>query len=176
MTGAIGDHTWELDQVHSHVGFAVMHMGVSSFTGSFSGVEASLVERDGKLSLAGSVHPREIVVKHEKLHGHLLGTDFFDADDYPDITFASTSVSVEDGVIDAAGDLTMKGVTGPVTVRGRISEPTEDLAGRTKLGLSLAAEIDRTAFGVDWNAPLPGGGMVLADQVSVTAELQFVAS
>jgi len=62
-----------------------------------------------------------------------------------------------------------------IVVRGRISEPTEDVAGRTKLGLSLAAELDRTAFGVDWNAPLPGGGLVLADQVSVTAELQFVA-
>lgn len=176
MTRSISDFTWQLDQVHSHVGFAVMHMGVSSFTGSFSGVEASVVERDGELSLAGSVHPRDIVVKHEKLHGHLQGADFFDADDYPDITFASTSVSVEEGVIDAVGDLTMKGVTGPIVVRGRISEPTEDVAGRTKLGLSLAAEIDRTAFGVDWNAPLPGGGLVLADQVSVTAELQFVAS
>ena len=175
MTDTIAGHTWALDPVHSQAEFSVRHMAVATFKGTFSSVEASLSETDGEISLVGTVHPGDIVVKDENLFGHLQGPEFFDAEKYPDITFASTSVTRDGDKLELEGNLTMKGVTEPVKAHGHMYGPTEDAMGNTKVGVSIETEVDRTVFGISWNAPLPKGGFAVSDEVKLSVQLEFVA-
>lgn len=162
--------TYAADKVHSHLAFSVKHMVVATFRGSFDSYDVSLT--DGVLS--GSVDVDSIVVKDETLAGHLKSPDFFDVEQYPQLTFRSTDIRVdgEDVVVD--GEFTLKGVTKAVEARGTVAGPHEDIAGNTKLGLTLEATLDRTEFGLDWNAPLPKGGFALGNDVKLQVELELV--
>ena len=166
---------WTVDKVHSSVGFAVKHMVVSTFRGRFEDYDASLAAiEDGSLRLEGRVRADSIAVKDENLAAHLTAPDFFDTERYPEITFASTLVRVEDGSLVVDGELTIKGHTRPIEARGTITEPVEGLGGYTKLGIELEAIVDRTEYGLDWNAPLPKGGFVLANDVKLIVNLELV--
>ena len=175
MSDSIADHTWALDPVHSEAEFSVRHMAVATFKGTFSSIEASLSETDGDISITGTVHPGDIVVKDENLFGHLQGPEFFDAEKYPDITFASTSVTRDGDKLELEGNLTMKGVTEPVKAHGHMTDPTEDAMGNLKVGVGLETKVDRTIFGISWNAPLPKGGVAVSDEVKLSVQLEFVA-
>ena len=163
--------TWNADPVHSHVGFEVVYAGSSIFRGAFRDFTAQL---EGS-SLAGTAQVASVDVKDEQLNGHLLTPDFFDAERYPELSFRSRELSRgEDGAVEATGELTIKGVTQPVTLSGRVSGPATDPFGRERLGLSLETTIDRTQFGVSWNAPNQSGGDYLGTDVKLVAELTFV--
>lgn len=161
--------TWAADPVHSTVGFEVGYSGVSTFKGSFRDFEATL---DGS-GLSGSAKVASVDVKDEQLNGHLQSPDFFDAERYPEISFKATELSRTDGDhVSAKGELTIKGVTHPITLSGTISPAsTTDPFGREKIGLTLESEIDRTEFGINWNAPNQSGGDYLANNVKLVAEL-----
>jgi len=165
---------WHIDKVHSSVGFAVKHMVVSTYRGQFDDYDATLTANaDGTLRLEGSVKPASVVVKDENLAGHLASPDFFDVASYPEIRFSSTLVRVEDGELIVDGELTIKGHTRPIEAQGTITEPVVALGDVVKLGIKLEAIIDRTEYGLNWNAPLPKGGFALANHVQLIAELQF---
>jgi polyisoprenoid-binding protein YceI len=165
---------WNVDKVHSNVGFAVKHMVVSTFRGRFEDYDASLTAlEDGTLRLEGRVRADSIVVKDENLAAHLTAPDFFDTERYPEISFASTLVRVEDGSLVVDGELTIKGVTRPIEARGSITEPVVTLGDVAKVGVELEAIIDRTEYGLSWNAPLPKGGFALANEVKLVVELEF---
>lgn len=171
---ALPTGSWELDPVHSLVGFAVEY-GVGTFRGSFSPAAARLdVSADGQATLKGSVAVTAIKVQDENLAAHLQSPDFFDAQRAPEITFASTSIERSGNEITIAGDLQIKGVTVPVVAKGSITEPAEDPHGRVKFGLVLETKVDRTDFGLNWNMELPSGGPALANEVAVNAELYLV--
>jgi polyisoprenoid-binding protein YceI len=166
--------TWQLDKVHSTAGFAVKHMVVATFRGRFEDFDATLeVSEDGGAKLVGTVDPKSIVVKDENLAGHLQSPDFFDTERYPELRFESTSIRVEGDEAILEGELTIKGNTQPVTARGGIVGPHEDIAGNTKLGLTLETVIDRTQYGLNWNAPLPKGGFAVANEVTLVVELEL---
>ncbi len=166
--------TWTADKIHSSAGFAVKHMVVSTFRGRFEDFDAQLdVSEDGSARLVGSVAPTTIVVKDENLAGHLQSPDFFDTERYPQITFESDSIRIEGDEAVLEGDLTIKGNTERVTARGDYVGPHEDIAGNTKIGLSLETVVDRTKFGLNWNAPLPKGGFALANEVQLVVELEL---
>jgi polyisoprenoid-binding protein YceI len=168
------DTRWAVDTVHSNVGFAVKHMVVSTFRGRFEDYDGTLTANaDGSLRLEGRVRADSIVVKDANLAGHLASPDFFDTANHPEIAFASTLIRTEDGELIVDGELTIKGRTHPLEARGTITEPIETLGGFTKLGVELEAIIDRTQYGLDWNAPLPKGGFALANEVKLVAELEF---
>jgi len=154
--------TWAADPVHSHVSFEVAYAGVNTFRGAFEDFTATL--SGGRLD--GSARVASVDVRDEQLNGHLQTPDFFDAERFPEITFSATSLD--------RGELTIKGVTGPVEIAGSLSEPNVDPFGRERLGLTLRATVDRTAFGVSWNAPNQGGGDYLGDEVAIVAELALV--
>jgi polyisoprenoid-binding protein YceI len=165
---------WTIDKVHSSVGFAVKHMVVSTFRGSFEDYDATLTaNEDGTLRLEGTVKADSIVVKDENLAAHLTSPDFFDTANHPEIGFTSTLVRVEDGGLIVDGQLTIKGHTHPIEARGTITEPVVALGDVTKLGIELEAIVDRTEYGLTWNAPLPKGGFALADDVKLVVELEF---
>jgi polyisoprenoid-binding protein YceI len=165
---------WSVDKVHSNVGFAVKHMVVSTFRGRFENYDATLTAADdGTLRLEGTVDAGSIVVKDENLAAHLTAPDFFDTAAYPRIAFSSTLVRAEGGRLIVDGELTIKGITRPIEARGTITEPLETLGGYVKLGIELEAIVDRTEYGLTWNAPLPKGGFALANEVKLVAELEF---
>ena len=168
--------TWSIDKIHSHVGFAVKHMVVSTFRGSFDQYDGALTAgEDGQPQLHGTVAVDSIVVKDENLAGHLKSADFFDTSTYPEITFSSTSADIqEDGTLEVEGDLTIKGNTHRVTARGSVTGPHEDIAGNDKLGVELEAVVDRREYGLEWNAPLPKGGFALDNDVKIEVSLELV--
>jgi polyisoprenoid-binding protein YceI len=164
--------TWAADPVHSDVAFEVEYAGVSTFRGSFRDFDATL---EGS-TLAGSARVASVDVKDEQLSGHLQSPDFFDAERYPEIAFQADALSVtDDGAVTGAGELTIKGVTKPVELKGRLaSAASVDPFGRERLGLTLDTTIDRNQFGIEWNAPNQSGGNYLGDEVTLKADLTFV--
>jgi polyisoprenoid-binding protein YceI len=164
--------SWSSDPVHSSVAFEVEYAGGSTFHGSFREFSAQLDAG----SLTGTAQVASVDVKDEQLNDHLLSPDFFDAERHPEITFRATDlVKEEDGTLHGAGELTLKGVTKPIELAGRIGEPTIDPFGREKLGLSLEGRVDRNDFGISWNMPnQSGGGNYLGDVVKLVANLVLV--
>jgi polyisoprenoid-binding protein YceI len=168
---------WKLDRTHSSAGFAVKHMGVSTFRGRFEDFDARLsVSEDGAAELVGMVRADSIVVKDENLQAHLGSPDFFDSERYPELRFVSRSLRRDGDQLIADGELTIKDQTHPVEARGTITPPAETLGGAVKVGLTLEAIIDRTRFGLSWNAPLPKGGLALGNEVKLTVELELAHS
>jgi len=168
---ALPTGTWNVDPVHSQVGFAVDYM-VGTFRGGFSPVDATLeVGDDGSVRLTGSANVESIKVQDENLTTRLLSPDFFDAERSPTITFAADSARRTGDAVTIDGELTIKGHTEPVELTGTITDPIEDPYGRTRIGLTIATTVDRTTFGLDWNVPLPNGEPALANDVTLTAEL-----
>jgi polyisoprenoid-binding protein YceI len=159
--------TWSADPVHSDVSFEVVHAGVDVFRGSFREFSATLTGD----ALTGSAKVASVDVKDEQLSGHLLAPDFFDAARYPEITFSAAELERNGNALTAKGELTIKGVTEPVELTGTISDPSVDPFGNERVGLSLEATIDRTDFGVSWNAPNQSGGDYLANDVRLVARL-----
>jgi polyisoprenoid-binding protein YceI len=166
--------TWVADPVHSTVGFAVVHNGVSTFRGRFTDYEARL-EGGESPRLEGSVDVASIDIPEEQLKGHLLSPEFFDTQHHPQVSFESSELPVaEDGSITVSGRLEIAGQSREVEAQGRFGQLGGDLAGKARVGLSLNTTVDRRDFGLDWQAELPSGGKVLDWQVEITVELELV--
>jgi polyisoprenoid-binding protein YceI len=173
-TTALPVGTWNVDPVHSQVGFAVQYV-VGTFRGSFSPVDAKLeVAEDGSATLSGKAPVSGVKVQDENLEAHLQSPDFFDAENAPEIAFSSTSVTRNGEAVEIAGELRIRGVARPVTLSGTAGEQATDAFGQERFNLELATTIDRTEFGIDWNNPLPNGEPSLANDVALTAELYLV--
>jgi len=170
--------TFTGDRDHSSFGFAVRHMTVSMFRGTFGDVDARVVlHDDGSLELTGTAQVESISVRTPAdLRAHLLSDEFFDAARHPRVTFRSAPARpAADGSIEVHGDLTMAGVTRPVVARGTLAGPVDDPYGGTRAALELRATIDRRDYGMTWNMPLPKGGDALGTQVELLVHLELVA-
>ena len=165
--------TWKSDPIHSDVGFAVRHVS-GTFRGSFVDFDAVLIADDGEPRLSGAVRVESVQVRDENLNGHLLSPDFFDTERFPQIGFESSALSADSDGIVVEGDLTLKDTTRAVEARGRIAQPLVGPDGKERIGLDLETTVDRAEIGLDWNAPLPQGGMLLGDQVAITVHLELV--
>ncbi len=165
--------TWNLDPVHSTVGFEVAYLA-GTFRGTFRGVQVELDVSDGRARIEGTANVASVDVKDENLAAHLHSPDFFDAERHPELRFIAGDVDLESETVDASGEITIKGVTKPVEVTGTISAPITDAWGNERIGLHLSATVDRTEFGLNWNMPLPTGDQALANTVTILAELQLV--
>ncbi len=164
--------TWQLDPVHSQVGFEVAYLS-GTFKGSFREFDGKLVVDGDEATLEGTVKVASVDAKDDNLSAHLQSPDFFDAELYPELRFTATDISLDGENVNVRGELTIKGVKQPTEVTGTVAAPLTDYAGRERVGLRLTTAIDRTAFGVSWNAPIPSGQPALADDVSINAELFF---
>jgi polyisoprenoid-binding protein YceI len=162
---------WTFDAIHSAATFSVKYL-VAPFRAEFARFEATL--QDGRL--AGTVDVASLKVKDEHFAQTLQGPEFFDGERFPAIAFGCDAValSADDVVLD--GELTLRGVTRPLRAIGTIEGPTEDFMGNVRLGLTLSATIDRTDYGLGWNAPLPMGGFALSDEVALLVDLEFIAT
>jgi polyisoprenoid-binding protein YceI len=166
----VPEGTFAADPVHSSVGFEVQYMGVGTFGGNVKSFEASLT--DGRL--AGAARIATLETKDENLHAHLMAPDFFDAERYPEVSFTTASVSGSGSEVVFEGEITIKGVSQPATLAGTVVGPVTDPYGNTRYGLQLQTAIDRTAYGITWNADMPDGTKALADLVTLKADLSLV--
>ena len=161
--------TFVADTVHSRLGFEVNY-AVAAFSGEVTDFAATLV--DGRLE--GSANIASITLKDENLQAHILSPEFFDAERHPVLSFKG-ALHRDGDKATVTGELTMKGITKPVTLEGTIVGPTVDHLGKTRVGLKLETVIDRTAFDMKWNMPLPNGEPALANEVTLKADLTLVA-
>jgi polyisoprenoid-binding protein YceI len=166
---AVPTGTWSVDNVHSTIGFAVDYLA-GTFQGTFSKFDARLA--DGVLS--GSAEVASVQVKDENLEAHLQAPDFFDAERHPQLTFEASDITRSGDDLAITGEITIKGHTEPVEIRGHITDPAADPYGNERFGLQLEAIVDRTRFGVSWNNPLPSGDAALSNEVRILADLQLV--
>ncbi len=165
---------YAVDPVHSSIGFAIAHNGVATFRSGFDSYEARLSGGEAP-RLEGSVDVGSIKIDEEQLKGHLLSPDFFDAGRYPQLRFESSELDIEDdGSVRLSGELEIRGAKHEVEANGRFGRLGADLAGNARVGLSLAATVDRRSFGHDRNAELPSGGEVLDYEVAIAVELELV--
>ena len=169
---ALPTSTWHLDPVHSSIGFEIEYM-VGAFRGQFRDVEATLSVEGDDVRLTGAARVASVDVKDENLAAHLQSPEFFDVERYPELRFVSTDVTGGEELT-VRGEITIKGVTQPVELTGRATAPITDAYGRERIDLTLSTILDRTAFGLNWNLPLPSGEPALANEVTLVAELYFV--
>jgi polyisoprenoid-binding protein YceI len=165
--------TWQLDKVHSSIAFQVPYLA-GAFNGSFREFEGTLDVAGEGAALTGAAKVASVDVKDDNLAAHLQSPDFFDAESFPELRFSSDRVALDGESVRVAGEITIKGVTRAVDATGAAHGPVANLQGNDSLRLQLTTTVDRTEFGVSWNAELPGGGKALSDDVTILAELYFV--
>ncbi|MEA2254590.1 MAG: hypothetical protein QOG35_635 [Solirubrobacteraceae bacterium] len=167
--------TWAFDPIHSSASFLVRHMVVSTFRAGFKQIDATLEVEGDDLRLTGTVPAESVDIEQADLRGHLLSPEFFDVANTPNIEFASTSVRrADDDTVAIEGELTIRGVTRPVSATGTLTGPVADFTGADRIGVALETIVDRTAYGLNWNAPLPKGGFAVANDVTLAVHLEFV--
>ena len=171
--------TWKLDPAHSVAEFKVKHMMISNVKGRFTGLSGTLNldETDRTHStVEASIDVSTIKTGDDQRDGHLQSADFFDAAQYPSITFKSTNIDSTGGAgYDVSGDLNLHGVTKPVVFKvEEVSEPSKDPWGNQRIGLSATTKINRKDFGLTWNSALETGGVLVGEDVTITLEVQFI--
>jgi polyisoprenoid-binding protein YceI len=161
--------TYTLDPVHSTFGFVIGHNGVAKFRGEFEQVDAKL--ENGVLT--GTAQVESVMTRVPQLTEHLVSPEFFDASDTPTIQFRSTTIRITDGATaEVGGELTIRGVTKPVTATGSVVAG-QSSAGDELVGVDLQTTIDRRDYGLNWQAQLPNGDDALAWDVTIEAHLEL---
>lgn len=165
--------TYVLDPAHSLIGFTVRHAMVTKVRGEFTDYEASLTIADepSESTATGTVRTQSIDTRNEDRDAHVRGDDFFAVEQYPEMTFTATSFDVDaSGNGTVTGDLTIKATTKPVTFEVETFGVEEDPFGNTRIGFEARTTINRSEFGIDFQAPLNSGGMLVSEKVEIEIE------
>lgn len=176
MSSPIPTGTWNVDAVHSRVGFTVRHLMIAKVRGAFTDFSGSAEIADDPLQSTVSVDVQmsSIDTANGDRDNHLRTNDFFDIENHPTMTFRSTSLEPDDDDYLLHGDLTIRGVTNPVTFELEFEGTSKDPWGGTRAGFSAEAEINRKDWGIEWNAPLETGGVMLGDKVKIEIDVELV--
>ena len=173
--------TWDIDPVHSTVEFKVKHMMIANVRGHFSKVSGVLTRDESdvtKSTVEASIEAASIDTRDDQRDAHLRSADFLDVENHPWLTFVSTKINkLGIGEVAVEGDLTIRGVTQPVTfnVEGP-TPPIKDPWGNVRIAVSATTKINRKDFGLTWNTALETGGILVGDEVTITLEIEFVKS
>jgi len=169
---------WALDATHSELAFKVRHMMISNVKGEFRKFDSSIIADGADFSKASvdiTIDATSIFTKDETRDAHLKGEDFFDVEKHPTITFyGSTFKLINSDAYKLTGMLTIKGVSKEVTLNVEFGGINQDPWGNKKVGFSVYGKINRREFGLNWNAALETGGVLVSDEVKISAEVQFV--
>ena len=168
--------TWTIDPSHSEVGFSVRHLMVSKVKGNFETFEGTITIGENPLesSVTAEVDLSSINTRDEQRDGHLRSADFFEVENHPKLTFTSTSVEPKGDDYVVTGDLSIKGTTKSVVLDLEFNGVHPDPWGGTRAGFSAETEISRKEFGVDFEIPMDGGGVVVGDKIKVLLEVEAV--
>ena len=175
VTQSAAPTTWRIDATHSEVTFRVRHL-VSRVRGTFTDWNGTIVADPASLaggSVTVEIQTASIDTNNERRDTHLRSADFFDAARHPTITFRSTGVTARGGELTVNGQITLRGVTRPVVLNGRMLE-VGGVAGRRRIGFEATTTINRMDFGVAWNRAAEGGGVVLGDDVQISLAVEAV--
>jgi len=170
--------TYKIDASHSEISFKVKHLMITNVTGNFNKFDATLTsskEDFSDASVSFEADADSISTNNEQRDAHLKSDEFFAAEKFPKLTFTSTSVTKTSGdALTVTGDLTIRGVTQPVTLTGEYGGTVTDPWGQTKAGFELNGKINRKEFGLTWSAVTEAGGIVVSDEVKLHVNVQFV--
>jgi len=167
---------WTIDPTHSEVGFKVKHMMFTNVKGLFNDYSADIDFNDDlkEANLQFEAKINSIFTNNTDRDNHLKSADFFDAEQHPTLNFKSTKIEGNGSEYEITGDLTIKGITKPVTLNAEFSGLMTDPWGNTKVGLNLDGKINRKDFGLTYNAALETGGVLVGEDVKLNAEIQLV--
>jgi len=174
MKTAVPAGTWIIDPSHSEVGFIARHLLVSKVRGSFEKFAGTLTiaENFADSKVEATIEAASVTTRDENRDNHIRTNDFFGVEEHPTWTFASTGIKSNGEDYALEGDLTLKGVTKPVTLDLEILGVNKDPWGNTKAGFSASTKVNRKDFGIEWNAPLEAGGFLVGDDVTLELEIQ----
>lgn len=168
---------YEIDTVHSSVGFSVRHMVISDVKGEFNTLSGTIMFDKGDIansSVNVTIDAASIDTDNEKRDGHLKSPDFLAVEEHPEITFASKSIRKTDDGYVAVGDLTLRGVTKEVSIPFTVAGPITDSYGNQRIGANGELTIDRHDFGVSWSQTLDNGGLVVGNEVKISLDVEAV--
>jgi polyisoprenoid-binding protein YceI len=168
--------TWQIDTAHSVVEFAVKHMMFATAKGRFGQFSGTINYDPTNVAASNAeveIDVKSIDTRDEKRDGHLLSPDFFDAENYPTITFTSTRVeSTGDNGLKVYGDLSIHGVTKPAVLNAEVTGQGKNPWGQEVIGFSATTKFKRSDFGLEWNAALETGGVLVGDEVKIAIEIE----
>ncbi len=176
MTGFAGDR-YQIDPVHSSIGFTVRHMVIANVKGYFKEFSGTIIYDENDItrsSVSVTIKTASINTENPKRDAHLRSPDFFDAEKYREITFKSKRILKEkDGYV-AVGDLTMRGVTREIRIPFQILGKVIDPWGNTRLGVEASLKLNRHDYGISWSQTLDSGGLVVGDEVKIDLNIEAV--
>ena len=165
--------TWNIDPVHSSVGFAVRHLMVSKVRGTFDRFSGAItIAEDGTPTVTAEIDVDSIDTGNAQRDGHVRSADFFDVENHPKATFASTAVRPDGDDYVLTGDFTLKGVTRSVDLKLEFNGVNPGMGNGPVAGFEATTVINRKDFGVDIEMPLEGGGVVVGDKITITLEIE----
>ena len=169
---------WKIDPSHTLIEFGVRHLMITTVKGRFGGVEGVITGDPSDWTTASvdvTIDAASVDTRNQDRDNHLRSADFFDVEKYPHITFKSTKVTkTGENTYDIEGDLTIRGVTKPVTLKATYLGSAKDPWGNEKIGFNATTKVNRKDFGLTWNAPLEAGGFLVGDEVNIELEVQAV--
>lgn len=170
--------TWNLDKAHSEIEFRVRHMMISTVKGQLKNFDVNVDSESEDLSnakISATIDVSSINTGNEQRDEHLKSVDFFNAEEFPNITFISTKINrISDDEFEVEGDLTIRDITKPKKLKVELGGVAKDPWGNIKVGYSLRGAINRTDFGLVWNAALETGGVMVSEEVKFTADIQLI--
>jgi polyisoprenoid-binding protein YceI len=173
----IATGTWTADPAHSSFGFSVRHLGIATVRGTFGEFEGKIV-LDGDLAdakVTGSAKAASIDTSQPDRDTHLRSADFFDAETYPELTFESTSLTeIDEETFEITGDLTMHGVTKPITLKAVLQGTEVDPWGNDRIGFEITGQLERSEWGMKFNQALGSGNLAVSDKVKLALDISAV--
>lgn len=169
--------TWNLDQSHSLIGFKVKHLVISTVKGQFNDFSGSVTANDDTFENAQitfTAQTASISTNNADRDGHLKSGDMFDAENFPTLSFVSTSFTKTNDGFNINGDITIKGVTKPITLSATFDGIVMGMYGKRVAAFTIAGKLNRIDFGVSWNAALETGGMVVSEDVTLDINAELV--
>ncbi len=174
QTAGIETGTYSIDPVHSRVGFEVRHLGISTFRGSFSDFTGTVTIGNGAIErIEGSIQVASVDVPDKTLAGHLLGPDFFDAENHPSGSFSSTAIEASgESRYRVSGDFTLRGVTRSIELELEVDGAGPGMDGTPVLSLAASGVIDRNDYGISWGSTVESGAAVVAEKVKLVMSIE----
>ena len=168
--------TWQLDPTHSELGFKVKHLMITNIKGEFRNFSAEIDGEDfSKAAISAMIDTSSIFTNEDNRDAHLKNADFFDVDNHKEMTFKGSSIAkIDDENFELTGMLSIKGISKEIKLGVEYGGTSTDPWGNEKMGFSINGKINRSDYGLNFNAPLETGGFLLGEEVKISADLQFV--
>jgi polyisoprenoid-binding protein YceI len=168
---------WKLDPTHTSVEFSVKHLMISTVKGRFADVEGTVTvpgDAVGDATVEVVIKAASIDTRNEQRDRHLRSADFFDVEQFPELTFTSTAIEGSKDEFTVTGDLTIRGITKPVTLEATFEGQGKDPWGGTRMGFSASGKFDRRDFGLVWNQALEAGGVMVSNDVKLQIDAELI--